>query len=127
MAHLILVDRAANRSYRVDLTDAVVGRDPSAAIVMEGDSASVVSARHARFFLRDGDWWVQDIGSRNGTFVGEERLPPKGGSHRLAAGDEVRFGISGPVVRVQELSVRSFAATMAEPMPAIVPEQSATQ
>jgi len=119
MAHLTLIDRATNRSYRVDSADAVVGRDPSAAIVMEGEAAAVVSGRHARFFLKDGDWWLQDMGSRNGTFVAGDRLPANGGSHRVAVGDEIRFGASGPVLRVLEAAVRSFAATISEPMAAV--------
>ena len=29
------------------------------------------SRKHARLFSRDGGWWLEDLGSANGTFVGE--------------------------------------------------------
>lgn len=118
MAHLTLVDRAASRSYRVETADAIVGRDPSAALVVEGAAASVVSGRHARVFLEDGHWWVEDIGSRNGTYAAGHRLHP-GTRHRLAIGDEIRFGSTGPRLEVVEAVGRSLAATLAEPMPAV--------
>jgi pSer/pThr/pTyr-binding forkhead associated (FHA) protein len=118
MAHLTLVDRAASRSYRVETTDAIVGRDPSAALVVEGAAASVVSGRHARVFVDDGHWWVEDIGSRNGTYAAGHRLHP-GTKHRLAIGDEIRFGSTGPRLEVVEAVGRSLAATLAEPTPAV--------
>jgi pSer/pThr/pTyr-binding forkhead associated (FHA) protein len=118
MAHLTLIDRAANRSYRVDAADAVVGRDPSAALVVEGAAASVVSARHARLFLDDGHWWVEDIGSRNGTYAGGRKLQP-GTPHRLAVADEIRFGSTGPRLEVVDAVARTLAQTMAEPAPAV--------
>lgn len=34
----------------------------------------LVSRRHARVFYEDGDWFVEDLGSRNGTLVGKDRV-----------------------------------------------------
>jgi len=34
----------------------------------------LISRRHCLFHLRDGDIWVQDLGSLNGTFVNGERI-----------------------------------------------------
>jgi two-component system cell cycle response regulator len=50
---------------------------------------SSVSRAHSRL-SRDGDghWWVQDLGSTNGTFVNEERVV----SRRVEDGDQIRFG-----------------------------------
>jgi pSer/pThr/pTyr-binding forkhead associated (FHA) protein len=118
MPHLTILDRTANRSHRVDSADAVVGRDPTAALPMQGEAALVVSGRHARFFLADGAWWVEDIGSRNGTYLGGQRLQV-GAPRRLSIGDEVSLGTSGPRLQIQELDARLFAATPPEPMRAM--------
>jgi pSer/pThr/pTyr-binding forkhead associated (FHA) protein len=117
MAHLTILDTAFRRAYRVDTTDAVVGRDPNAAITLEGEAASVVSNRHARVYLADGHWWIEDIGSRNGTFVAGRRLSA-GDRHRLSIGDEFSLGSKGPRLRVTE-AVGDLASTMDEPVPAV--------
>lgn len=35
---------------------------------------STVSARHARLAYRQGKWWVEDLGSANGTYVNGKRV-----------------------------------------------------
>lgn len=49
----------------------VVGRSPACTLVLEDDYAS---GRHARFYSRDDTWWVEDLGSTNGTLVADQRL-----------------------------------------------------
>ena len=46
-----------------------------------------VSWEHAEFRFRDGDYWVIDSGSTNGTYVNDERIEKKA----LRPGDRVRF------------------------------------
>jgi pSer/pThr/pTyr-binding forkhead associated (FHA) protein len=48
-----------------------------------------VSARHARLAYHHGQWWLEDLRSRNGTFLNTKAV------HEplvLATGDEVQFG-----------------------------------
>src|SRR3954462_7973116 len=116
MPHLTLLDRSA-RTYRVDSTDAVVGRDPAVALVMQGEGTQVVSGRHARFFLAETGWWVEDLGSRNGTYVGGQRLKA-GDRRKLNIGDEVALGSSGPRFQAQELEGPDYSSTPAEPVAA---------
>ena len=33
-----------------------------------------VSRQHTRMFMKDGKWHLQDLGSRNGTFIGKHRI-----------------------------------------------------
>lgn len=49
----------------------LIGRAPSCTLVLDDDYSS---SRHARVFPQDGEWWVEDLGSTNGTFLGRERV-----------------------------------------------------
>ncbi len=64
----------------------VIGRNPECALVLDDDFAS---GRHARIFQRDGAWFVEDLGSTNGTFLGNERLTTP---TRVDAGSALRIG-----------------------------------
>jgi pSer/pThr/pTyr-binding forkhead associated (FHA) protein len=120
MPHIKLLDKASNRTYRVDAADAVVGRDPSSTIPLQGEGSAVVSSRHARILLEDGNWWVEDLSSRNGTFHNGRRLV-SGGRQRVTAGDDVSFGATGPKLRIEEAVGTGLASTMAEPRTGRVP------
>src|SRR3954470_3355227 len=88
MPHLSLAEKGSGKSHRVDGTEVLAGRDPACGIFLEGDEAKTVSGRHVRFFLDDGKWYVEDAGSRNGTFVGSRKLDA-GARHALAVGDVI--------------------------------------
>jgi hypothetical protein len=49
----------------------------------------VVSGHHARVLLRDQAWWVEDLGSTNGTFLNDL---PVAATQRVVAGDEIQIG-----------------------------------
>jgi pSer/pThr/pTyr-binding forkhead associated (FHA) protein len=52
-------------------TGVLLGRNPECTLVLDDDFAS---GRHARIFRRDGGWFVEDLGSTNGTYMGSTRL-----------------------------------------------------
>jgi hypothetical protein len=64
----------------------LIGRAPESTLVLDDDFAS---ARHARIYPQDGEWFVEDLGSTNGTFIGPSRLTQP---TRLEAGVPVRVG-----------------------------------
>ena len=64
--------------------DVRVGREYDNDMIIEHPQ---VSRHHARFFWEDG-LFVEDIGSRNGTFVNGERIARS----RLTPGDRVALG-----------------------------------
>ena len=64
----------------------VLGRHAECAVPIE---AGNISRRHARLRISDGQAVLEDLGSRNGTFVSGGRIE---GPARLADGDEFRLG-----------------------------------
>jgi len=62
-----------------------LGRRPGNGVQVVDSS---VSGRHAEVELRDGEVWLRDLGSTNGTRVAGERISER----RLAHGDEVLLG-----------------------------------
>lgn len=65
----------------------VLGRQADADVRLDGDDFT--SARHARIVPRADGVWVEDLGSTNGTFVGDERLD---GERRLEPGETLTVG-----------------------------------
>jgi len=72
----------------------LLGRHPESVVSLD---AHTVSRRHARLRISGGQAILEDLGSRNGTFVGDERLA---GPARLVDGDEFRLGSAPFTFRV---------------------------
>ncbi|MDC7121888.1 FHA domain-containing protein [Cellulomonas fimi] len=66
----------------------LIGRAPSCTLVLDDDYSS---SRHARVFPQDGQWFVEDLGSTNGTFLADQRVD---GPIPLPTGTPVRVGQS---------------------------------
>jgi hypothetical protein len=64
----------------------VLGRAPGSTLVLDDDYSS---SRHARIFPQAGQWYVEDLGSTNGTFIGEQRIT---GPVLMSPGTAVRIG-----------------------------------
>lgn len=63
-----------------------IGRHPSCEWMIADDT---VSSRHARLRFQQDHWWLEDLGSRNGTFLNGEPLTAPA---VLAKSDQVRCG-----------------------------------
>ena len=84
--HLVIVEGyGAGRTYALSKGTTSIGRDPRCDIVLP---YSTVSWHHASVSKRDETIVVQDLGSRNGTFVGLDRVVRQ----ELVPGDLIRFG-----------------------------------
>ncbi len=57
----------------------------------------MVSRKHAELRWNDGKWFVVDLNSSYGTFLNEERIAAPA---RIHAGQTIRFGEDGPLMRV---------------------------
>lgn len=66
----------------------VIGRSSRAAVPV---ADLMLSREHARLDLESDEWWVQDLGSHNGTFLNGERLTARA---RLREGDVLSLGSS---------------------------------
>lgn len=83
----ILIENGSGR--RVQLaTRTLIGRTRHADLRISG---RWVSGEHAVIWWTGTAWHIRDLGSRNGTMVGGQRLPPPG-TQRLEAGAEISFG-----------------------------------
>ena len=49
----------------------VIGRGSDCQIRLDDDYSST---RHARLFQSEGEWWVEDLGSTNGTYLDGQRV-----------------------------------------------------
>ena len=71
VARLSLVGGVENREYLVSGAERSIGRDEANDIVILDQE---MSARHARIVCREERFWVEDLDSRNGTFVNGTRI-----------------------------------------------------
>ncbi len=71
-----------------------VGRHGDNDVVV--DIGRTVSSRHAVIYRdpEDGSWWIEDAGSKNGTYVNDERIVRT----RLREGDIVALARNGPEI-----------------------------
>lgn len=71
-SHLIVTEGGL-KGTRIGLTDqpVLIGRANDSTLVLTDD---YVSTRHARISRQDGLWIVEDLGSTNGTYLGQHKL-----------------------------------------------------
>jgi pSer/pThr/pTyr-binding forkhead associated (FHA) protein len=69
----LVVTEGALSGMSIDLTDQQItmGRANDATLVLNDDYASTY---HARIFPQDGQWFVEDLGSTNGTYLDRQKL-----------------------------------------------------
>jgi DNA-binding winged helix-turn-helix (wHTH) protein len=86
--HPALAVRLIGRDQRIALQDGehVLGRDPDADVYLDSPS---VSRRHAVIRVAEGEATLEDVGSRNGTFVEKRRIESV---TALKDGDSIRLG-----------------------------------
>lgn len=74
-----------DRRFEIPTGRSTVGRSKTNNIVIESDSVSMV---HARLLQKEGEWWVLNLLSTNGTYVNNRKVTDS----RLHHGDRIHFG-----------------------------------
>lgn len=77
---------AVGERFRLQSSSITLGRDPTADIPLTDEFAS---AQHAQLVRHEGEYYVVDLGSTNGTSLNGRRLTD---STYLAEGDEIEIG-----------------------------------
>ena len=84
---VVVHDGAGTKASPVKLRDQVeIGRGDRCAIRLQD---TYVSQVHARLYPKDGAWYVEDLGSTNGTLLNDHRVQAPVEIH---AGDVVKVG-----------------------------------
>ena len=87
IGRLEVFDHQGAKSGTIRLQEPLqVGRADACQIKL-GDT--YISQFHARLYPRDGNWYVEDLGSTNGTYLNQRKLT---GPSEVHAGDVVRLG-----------------------------------
>lgn len=80
------VESKMKASYKIGKNGAIIGRGKNCDISI---SDMYLSVEHFQIWYDDGEWFVADMGSKNGTFLNEVRLKKVKPIHD---GDELLFG-----------------------------------
>jgi pSer/pThr/pTyr-binding forkhead associated (FHA) protein len=83
-------------------TDVVIGRSADVTVRVEGDMSLAVSRRHARVFYSGWKICIEDLGSRNGTWLNRKRVV---GPIVIERGDVIEFGAGGPRLTVEDVAL----------------------
>jgi DNA-binding winged helix-turn-helix (wHTH) protein len=83
VSHWVVVQ---GRRVQLEPGENLIGRDPVAVVHLDSTG---VSRRHARIVVEDAHVSIEDLGSKNGTSIGDTRLT---GPARLRDGDRIHVG-----------------------------------
>ncbi len=87
---MLILQRGGNeagRRWLLDRQSLTIGRSEDCDIVLPD---RLVSRHHARVYWLDGHYYVEDLGSKNGTHVNGQEVK---GPHRLEDGDEIQIAL----------------------------------
>jgi len=76
----------AEKIFNFSRKEVIIGRQPGSDVRLDDGT---ISARHARLAYHHAQWWLEDLHSKNGTFLNQERVLS---ATVLTTGDALRCG-----------------------------------
>ncbi len=86
MASLILLVQGQAKTYQLKAGDNFLGRLPECDVQID---SNMVSRKHARVYSQDGQFYIEDLNSGNGSFVNGQRITAP---TLLKTNDRIKFG-----------------------------------
>ena len=83
----------APRTFPMASEPLQIGRSDACQVILQDTYASQL---HARVYPKDGEWFVEDLGSTNGTYLNRVKVAQPS---PIGAGDEIRIGKTSLEVR----------------------------
>jgi pSer/pThr/pTyr-binding forkhead associated (FHA) protein len=89
MPHIsVLYPEESRQTAQISTSGLLVGRSSSCDLCLTDE---FISSRHCKFFFENGFFFVEDLGSTNGTFVNGTEIERKS---LLEAGQSIQIGIT---------------------------------
>ena len=73
-------------SYQFNTPEVSLGRVPASDCQLNDDT---VSAKHAQLSYHHNNWWITDLGSKNGTYLNQDEVKEP---HVITSGDKIQCG-----------------------------------
>ena len=116
---VVLAGPQMGEMYKLEAgAELLIGRVEGVQLLLTDDGAS---RRHARITMEGAEIRIQDLGSRNGTFVGGQRVTER----TLVDGDKIQIGVSTTLKLTltddleEEYQRRLVAAALRDPLTAV--------
>ena len=93
-----LIDQKSGKHFSIETYASSLGRHTGNTVAFANDA--LVSRQHAVILFVNDKFFIQDLGSRNGTFLNGKRLEPFQ-LMRLGTGDEINLGFT-KIVFIEE-------------------------
>lgn len=91
-------ENGAELKYHFRQPEILIGRGTNCDITLNDEA---LSARHARLSFHHGQWWLEDLGSTNGTFLNRDRIKVPA---VIISGDQFQCGNTLFSLRIDQTS-----------------------
>ena len=95
---LVNLTEENDQSYQFNTSEVSLGRDSTSDCQLNDDT---VSAKHAHLSYHHSNWWITDLGSKNGTYLNQDEVKEP---HVLTSGDKLQCGQVVLLVSISDMN-----------------------